>query len=249
MTKARQYLYTVRLVLATGSLRAILLLVNDCLRVILRIYLGALYGKKWRGIMSDGFEANISRLVMRIRGNLAVDVGAQFGWYTIPFASHFERVIAVEPNPTNLPILRQRLKGVKVENVRIVASAVADFEGETELYIQPEGGVFGGASIVVSRTSLRTHFCVPVITLDTLLLGEGQVDLVKVDTESAEWQILRGAQNSLRKIKRWMIELHDMRRMKEFDSLLKSSGYETRWVLDLGPSLHVLATRPGLDDT
>jgi FkbM family methyltransferase len=203
---------------------------------------------------SEVYEANISRLVMRIRGNLAVDVGAQNGHYTIQFASHFERVISVEPSPINLPILRQRLKRLKLENVRIVASAIGDFEGETELYIDPEN-IYGGASIVVSgtwaqaRASLPSHFCVPVITLDTLLLDEGQVDLVKVDTESAEWQILRGAQNSVRKIKRWMIELHDMRRMKEFDSLLKSSGYETRWVLDMGPSLHVLATTPGLDDT
>ena len=83
---------------------------------------------------SEVYEANISRLVMRIRGNLAVDVGAQNGHYTIQFASHFERVISVEPSPINLPILRQRLKRLKLENVRIVASAIGDFEGETEVY-------------------------------------------------------------------------------------------------------------------
>jgi len=90
---------------------------------------------------------------------------------------------------------------------------------------------------------------VPVTTLDTLLLDEGEVDLVKVDTESAEWHILRGARESLKKIKRWMFELHDIGRMNEFDLLLKSCGYETKWVLDAGPSLHVFATRLGLGDT
>jgi tRNA(Phe) wybutosine-synthesizing methylase Tyw3 len=89
---------------------------------------------------------------------------------------------------------------------------------------------------------------VPVVTVDTLLLHEGEVDLVKVDTESAEWQILRGAQKSLKKIKRWMIEIHDVTRMNEFDRLLKSCGYQTKWVLDSGPSLHVLASRRGLGD-
>jgi FkbM family methyltransferase len=207
----------------------------------------------------EGYEPKISRLVMRIRGRLAVDVGASLGQYTIPFASHFERVISVEPSPINLPILRQHLKRLKLENVQIVASAVGDFDGETQLYVNPEN-IHGGASIVVSGTppqlqsqradtSLPKYFRVPVVTLDTLLLHEGEVDLVKVDAESAEWQILRGAQESLEKIRRWMIELHDMRRMKEFDLLLKSSGYETKWVLDSGPSLHVLATRPGFADT
>ena len=69
----------------------------------------------------EGYEPKISKLVMRIRGRLAVDVGASLGQYTIPFASHFERVISVEPSPINLPILRQHLKRLKLENVRIAA--------------------------------------------------------------------------------------------------------------------------------
>jgi len=264
LSKPRQYLYTIKLVLASPSSGAAFRLVS---RVVLRICLRALYGKERRTMMmlrlsprlaSEGYEPKISKLVVRIRGRLAVDVGASLGQYTIPFASHFERVISVEPSPINLPILRQYVKRLKLENVRILASAIGDFDGETELYINPKN-IHGGASIVVSgtspqflgpqvRASLPRHFRVPVITLDTLLSDETEVDLVKVDTESAEWQILRGAQDSLKKIKRWMIELHDMRRMNEFDRLLKSCGYETKWVLDSGPSLHVLASRPGLGD-
>jgi len=254
----------IKLVLASPSLGAAFRLVS---KVVLRIHLRVLFGKERRTVMmlrlsprlaSEGYEPKISELVMRIRGRLAVDVGASLGQYTIPFALHFERVISVEPSPINLSILRQHVRRLKLENVRIVASAIGDFDGNIELYINPEN-IHGGASIVVSGTSPRSQgpqagaslprqFCVPVLTLDTLLLDEGEADLVKVDAESAEWQILRGAKESLRKIKRWMIELHDTRRMEELDSLLKLWGYETRWVLDLGPSLHVLATRPSLKD-
>lgn len=262
MNKAHRYFHTIELLLASRSLGVALRFVS---RVMLRIYLRVLYGKKRRNIMmlrlnprlaSEGYEPKISKIIMQIRGRLAVDVGASLGQYTIPLASHFERIISVEPSPINLPILRQHVKRLKLENVQIVASAIGDFDGNIELYINPEN-IHGGASIVVSGTSpqfqnlpvevsLPRHFRVPVLTLDTLLLNEREVDLVKVDTESAEWQILRGTKESLKKIKRWMIELHDTRRKEELDSLLKSCGYETRWVLDLGPSLHVLATRPNL---
>jgi len=72
------------------------------------------------------------------------------------------------------------------------------------------------------------------------LLKKELADLVKVDVEGAEWEVLNGAKNVMSKIRSWLIELHDTTRKNELKDLLKSSGYNVRWV----DRNHIFAWRP-----
>jgi len=219
--------------------------------ILIRILLFVLYGGRGKVIFRSNpvfeygifgytpYEPSIARLVMQIHGDLAVDVGASLGQYTVKLASRFNRVIAVEPNPVSARILKDRVRRLRLDNVQVVETAVASHVGIAELHLNPENP-YGGASIVGQG---RNRILVPLTSLDALLREEAEVDFVKVDTEGAEWMILSGAQQSIRKIKRWMIELHDTSRKEDLELLVRSYGYATRWVEDEGPLLHVLAYR------
>jgi len=192
-------------------------------------------------ISFGGHEGNTTRMVLALRGDLAVDIGASLGQYTLPLALRFRRVISIEPSPLNLPTLKGYLGRRKFRNIQLLGSAVSDFDGYTELYVNPEN-VYEGSTIVGRSNRLRS-FRVPVLKLDTLLRSESRIDLVKVDAEGAEWAILRGSETVIARIMRWMIELHDVSRRNEFDSLLRSYGYSTRWIDEPNQMPHVFATR------
>src|SRR4029077_15792855 len=50
------------------------------------------------------------------RGSTAIDVGANIGSYTLRLAKRFGQVVAFEPNPFNLRILRLNVNENKLKN-------------------------------------------------------------------------------------------------------------------------------------
>jgi FkbM family methyltransferase len=122
-----------------------------------------------------------SRLEPR-RVRRVVDVGANVGVFTTwarerwPLAT----VLAAEPAPDNLRVLRRVVRGDRA--VELVAAAVGTADGEI-------GFVDGrGAGSHVARTELQEETTtVPMV--DFVPLFEG-ADLVKMDIEGAEWPIL-----------------------------------------------------------
>ena len=70
------------------------------------------------------------------------------------------------------------------------------------------------------------------------LRHEEEVDLIKVDVEGAEWQVLRGAEPIIRKIKSWLVEIHfrndlEMKEVtQKMEAWLIQRGYKTQWIDD-----------------
>lgn len=190
-------------------------------------------------LRGERYEPDVSGIILQLHGKLAVDVGSSLGQHTVELAPRFKRVIAIEPNPENLPLLRRNLKRSRLDNVEVVCSAISDFDGMTELHLNPENP-YGGATILGKS---RSHLHVQVMKLDTLLHDAAEVDFVKVDAEGAEWNILKGAESAIPKIKGWVIELHDPSRKNELNTLLRSYGYATEWLKNPGRLPHVYAFR------
>jgi FkbM family methyltransferase len=190
----------------------------------------------WRFIY-DRYEPDVWTVIRDITGELAVDVGANIGQYTIPLASRFRRVLAIEPGLSNCSILSRNISRHGLVNVEIHRVAIADFDGETRMRSDPEYSLNMGMSESGQPS--------PVCRLDSLLKDEERIDLVKVDVEGAEWKVLDGARSIMPRIQRWLIELHNASRTGEFDSLLHSYGYDANWVKYRTHTLpHVLASRP-----
>lgn len=106
------------------------------------------------------------------------------------------RVIAFEPSTRFLPLLRRNLAGL--DNVEIHADLLGREEGEATL--------FNNASTAsAARESYHGHQPrgaqkkVAMTRLDRFCAGRDRLDFLKVDTDGFDFEVLRGAEQSLRR--------------------------------------------------
>jgi len=182
------------------------------------------------------YEAEVSRCLAETSGQLFVDIGANIGRYTILLAPRYQRVIAIEPEPNNMVALKRNLQGAGLGNVTFVQCAISNANENVELFF----GRHPGTHTIVSPTYERS-IEVPAKTLDNLLSLEQSIDLIKLDVEGAEWKVLSGAKAIMGRIRSWLIELHDLERREELESLMRSFGYECKWL----DRKHIYAQRSG----
>jgi FkbM family methyltransferase len=158
-------------------------------------------------LLLDGFwEWWITEFVCRNleRGEVALDVGACYGYYTMVFADPVGaegRVHAFEPNPTAHALLARNiaLNGL-APHVTAHAVAVAEGGGRAVgLRVPPtdpqSARVLPGEPpepAVVAGQDGEHPLAVPSFALDEL--GEQRVDLVKIDAPWSEEAIWRGMQ-------------------------------------------------------
>jgi FkbM family methyltransferase len=141
-------------------------------------------------IRSQGvWEADVMKLLARWLkpGSLFVDVGANVGFHAVFAAELGARVVAVEPVPWTLELLRANVwrHGADVE---IVPAAASDQAGTVRIALDPAHR--SGAQI--GRDGIEAQ-AAPVDEL----VPEGAVDVLLVDVEGAEALVLRGAQRIL----------------------------------------------------
>jgi FkbM family methyltransferase len=128
---------------------------------------------------------------------IAVDIGANQGFYSMHLARWFRRVEAFEPNPTVVEILR----AYGSRKVHINQVALSSAEGEATLRVPVsavgvEHSSWGSLEnrIVPGAAKMR-EIRVPLRTLDSF--GLTDVGLIKMDVEGHEQAVLEGAQQTL----------------------------------------------------
>ena len=139
-------------------------------------------------------------------GDLCFDIGAHIGSRVHVWSRLGARIVAVEPQPTCLRVLR-RWYGNR-PNVRLVGCALAAAPGRQTMLISrrtptvttlsPEW-----ASTVKHKRSFAdvrwdTEIDVPVTTLDALIERFGEPVFCKIDVEGYERDVLRGLTRPLR---------------------------------------------------
>ena len=128
-------------------------------------------------------------------GAVVVDVGANVGFHALRLARRIGpqgRLFAVEPAEENLAYLRANLEAQRLSNVEILPLAASDARGTRDFYLQERGTHHGFFERPEGRGRRVTVEAAP---LDELLAGP--VDLVKIDTEGAELEVLRGMERLL----------------------------------------------------
>jgi FkbM family methyltransferase len=157
----------------------------------------------WRGFE----EPTPEMLVRAVRAfaGLVYDVGANSGIYALLAveARPEARVIAFEPFPPALEALRANLSlnrsGSRVE---VVASAVSDSSSTALLHVPTHIGCIETSASLNSRfkADIETTVEVPTTTLDDdwRRRGRPRVSVIKIDTETTEYQVLRGASELVR---------------------------------------------------
>ena len=141
------------------------------------------------------------------RPGTLVDIGAHDGLLTIPLARLPDsRVLAFEPLPNAFARLQAALRtafGGAPANVACHHLALGDHQGSITLAMPVLDGVAQEqwastakdyAAHVSARVSVE-RFTVPMRTLDDFALAD--VTAIKLDAEGAEYEILRGARETL----------------------------------------------------
>ena len=136
-------------------------------------------------------------------GDTVIDCGAHVGLFTrFALSRGASRVVAIEPDPTNLHCLRENLAGEIAEGkVTVIEAGV--WETRTKLTLwQPEGEGSSGAKSFVRQFKEGLEG-VPVMPLDDIVskLNLERVDFIKMDIEGSERHALRGAKQTLERFK------------------------------------------------
>lgn len=134
-------------------------------------------------------------------GSTAIDVGANVGVLTVQLArvvGDEGLVIACEPVPDNVTLLRRNLEINGLHNVRVFPLAVGARNELVRLHLGTDAAAHSTIE-VLSTWRTRKSMVVRQVTLDELWHGGERplVSLVKIDVEGAELGVLQGASEML----------------------------------------------------
>jgi FkbM family methyltransferase len=176
--------------------------------------------------LRDDFEPDFSQICRRFvrEDSICLDVGANIGIKTLSLSRHVSAgcVIAIEPAPTVVPVLRRNIELNRAHNVVIEATAIGDFSGTVKF---ADASAYGHVDVDHGGVE------VPMMTLPELVkrLGLPRVDFLKIDVEGFEFPILRSCLD--------LITEHRTRVLFEFNSWCQVAYGDTNprvfleWVL------------------
>lgn len=135
------------------------------------------------------------------------DIGSNHGIYVEKFLDKLKdngSIVAFEPNPNLATKLRDRYS--KFDNIKIIESAVSNFDGETEFQ---EGDDELAATSKIGISS-KTSYKVKVQDIETLLKILGKPDIVKIDIEGHESHLINKISNNIDKFTniKFLVEVH-----------------------------------------
>lgn len=156
------------------------------------------------------YEPAVWQRVMEVAkpGARIIDVGAHMGLYATAFGLRVGktgRVLAAEPDPGNLALLRRHVALNQLENiVTILPAALSDQRGTAAL-------AMAQLQSHLAETGAENTVTIDVETLDAVT-GDQSWDLLLVDVEGYEEKVLRGGRKLLadtaRRPRMIMIEVH-----------------------------------------
>ena len=142
---------------------------------------------------------------------VAVDVGAHIGNFSLAFLQRHRNghVHAYEPSPLTAEYLRRNVAANSLdERVHCHQSAVAAETGTVNFSDNGAGSVHNG----LTSPEATRPMTVPAVSLaHAIVAAGGQVDLLKLDCEGAEYDmILRTEPEALADVRRVVMEYHDL---------------------------------------
>jgi FkbM family methyltransferase len=167
--------------------------------------------------LAHAYEDTVARvLAERVRpGELCLNVGANVGAYVLQFA-HWSaptgRIIAFEPNPAALGVLRRHIRMNNLEHrVIAVPVAIADQVTTATLYVMDADGMarLGAPNFLLGART--TPLPVSVTTLDSYCEARDlEPDWLIVDIEGLEIAALRGCARLIKRVPhlQMIIEMH-----------------------------------------
>jgi FkbM family methyltransferase len=169
-------------------------------------------------------EEEVKQHLVLKENEIFVDVGANVGTYALIVANKYKdrkaKVIAIEPHPENYRALCKNIQINNLENIiKPVNKAVSDHKGKVLMYERSFDGSHRVDSEMYSIYDKKYlgKYSIPhpngkslqveCDTLDNILVNQS-VDIMKIDIEGAEVLALKGATNTLKQLRKVVVEIH-----------------------------------------
>ena len=150
----------------------------------------------------------------------AIDIGANYGLWTLRYTDNYKGVHSFEPNPNTFRLLKKNTR--KLSNVELYCCALGEKNSVGDFLMHKSVGRNG---FVIKRNDYIRTIKVPIKSLDSF--GFKDVGLIKIDTEGFELPILMGSINTLEREKpQLFIEIHKKDQEIPIFNLLKELNYE-----------------------
>jgi FkbM family methyltransferase len=160
---------------------------------------------------------------------LVLDCGSHIGLSILRFKQlrADSRVIAFEPDPDVLALLRRNIEVNGLKDVQVVPAALAGARGTGRFVAD---GADGGTLVRGDFTSPTARVVQTVALADYL---DEPVELLKMNIEGAEWDVLRAAAGRLHNVRQIVLEYHGFpecgQKLHDILKLLDGCGF--RYVL------------------
>ena len=157
-------------------------------------------------------------------GDTVLDLGAHIGSFSRLAGSLGARVIAVEPCPANMKLLKANTKGLDVTALQYAINESIT----SHLLVDSKRNEMHKLVALPQDHTIK----VMCITLDRLIcaFGNPDIDLLKMDIEGSEYEALYGA-GQLRRVKQITMEWHyGAVRMSELIVYLDKLGFRVVWL-------------------
>lgn len=146
----------------------------------------------------EPFETSIF-LKLISKKNFFIDIGANIGYYSLiasNLISKSGKVIAFEPEKSNLKILYENLKINKAFNVDVIEKACSDRIQEAYLELSKDN--LGDHRLSYKESSGSSNLEIETTTVDMVTKKYSLIpDIVKIDTQGAELKIIKGMKSLL----------------------------------------------------
>ncbi|MBK5969019.1 MULTISPECIES: class I SAM-dependent methyltransferase [Thiorhodovibrio] len=131
-------------------------------------------------------------------GSGVLDIGANVGYFSMLAASLVGPngfVLAVEPSAANVKLLETSRRRNRFYHLRVLMAAAGDQLGLLGYNSSHSNGIAGSLADGV-EVALAAEL-VPVVPVDSQLVAEQRIDLIKIDVEGGEYLALKGLTHTL----------------------------------------------------
>lgn len=168
-------------------------------------------------------------------GMHVVEIGANIGYYTLELArlvGEAGEVIAIEPDPATMYLLKLNVEANGYENVCLHEIAIGPGNLTASLYLSHSTEWCS----LIPRDVHHAHIEVPVRTLDSLVGQRDSIHYVKMDIEGYETEAIKGMHAVLQRNRPGIfVEIHPhiagVRPTIQFLEVLEDLGYRVKHVV------------------